>query len=89
MKNTVTLIINNRCRISNTEASIIFATRCGQSKTFHIPLSQIKSRKPTEIKVNDTNSEPATEYKLTKWFYNKIEWELSRMNERNLIMPEK
>ncbi len=48
--------------------------------------SQIVSQKKSFIQVNDEHTEPAIEYEIKEWLFNKIKEDLDRMDSRNLVI---
>ena len=86
MQKTVKVIIANKCRMGFTAGAIKFSTRSGKRRFFNLPHSQIKINGAREIKVNDSHSEPAVEYEISVWIFNKIKEDLESMKEFDCII---
>ena len=83
------IIIANSCRMGFTEGAVRFSTKTGNSKYFNLPHDSIIDRNVVGIKQDDHNEEPAVEYEITAYMFNRIKGELEIMDSKNcIIMPE-
>jgi len=89
MNNLISIILVNKARITISSGAEIFSTRTGKSKVFSIPHSQIYARIKSGIKYNESYTEPATEYQITTWLYNKIKEYLDTMSDMDFQLVEK
>jgi len=87
--NTIKVTISNKCRMGFTEGAIKFSTRSGKRRFFNIPHSQIIDRKMVGIPYNDVHNEPAVQYEITPWIFQRIKDDLESMKAHDcIITPE-
>jgi len=82
----ITIADKRRCKESDKSYSFITAGYGG--KFFNIAKSQVISKKKSDIKINDVYSEPATQYVITKFMYERIKNNLDTMSKYDLIVVE-
>jgi len=80
------VIIANKCRMGFTDAAVKFSTRSGKRRFFNLPHSQIVNRKMTSIQYNDVHQEPAVEYEITNWIFERIKDDLETMKKHDCII---
>lgn len=71
-----------------TDKSYTFITAGYGGKFFNIAKSQVISKNKSSIPVNDVYSEPATQYAITKFMYERIKEYLNRMGKYDLVVVE-
>ena len=84
---TTKITIANKRFIKSTDRALVFSVSGYGKDIFTIPKVAIVSSKSVLIPINEVTDEPATEYTIHKWLFDKIESELKKMSQYHLTMP--